>query len=139
MKPHVLHDPSRNGDTVADARGRHHRLPGAWPPPPVRRRRDWPRRRRRTDLTTGSGRPYAAWDLGAVLTQSNPALTPDEIAYRLTVGVRLAVVKRPPPARLTSLDRRRHASRQPTRACCGGHAPTTWPCSSTRRHEGGPT
>jgi acyl-CoA synthetase (AMP-forming)/AMP-acid ligase II len=37
---------------------------------------------------------FAAWDLGAVLTPVNPALTTDEIAYQLTDGcVRLAVVE----------------------------------------------
>ena len=97
----ILHDPSRTGDAVADARAR----------------LDTTAFRAAVAATAarfaaaGIGRGdvvatvltnrvelvvalYAAWDLGAVLTPVNPALTPDEIAYQLTDGgVRLAVVE----------------------------------------------
>ena len=97
----ILHDPSRAGDAVADARAR----------------LDTTAFRAAVAATAarfaaaGIGRGdvvatvltnrvelvvalYAAWDLGAVLTPINPALTPDEIAYQLTDGdVRLAVVE----------------------------------------------
>ena len=74
---------------------------------------------------------YAAWDLGAVLTPVNPALTADEIAYQLTDGgVRLAVVEPATAHKVTveSID----ASallRRATRADCGQQrSPTTWRC-----------
>ena len=97
----ILHDPSRTGDAVADARARLDTTAFRSAVAATAAR----------FVAAGIGRGdvvatvltnrvelvvalYAAWDLGAVLTPVNPALTPDEIAYQLTDGgVRLAVVE----------------------------------------------
>jgi long-chain acyl-CoA synthetase len=97
----ILHDPSRSGDTVADARARLDTTAfrGAVAATAARFAAAGIGRgdvvatvlTNRVELVVAL---YAAWDLGAVLTPVNPALTPDEIAYQLTDGgVRLAVVE----------------------------------------------
>ena len=132
----ILHDPSRTGDAVADARVRLDTTSFRAAVAGTAAR----------FAAAGIGRGdvvatvltdridfvvalYAAWDLGAVLTPVNPALTPDEIAYQLTDGgVRLAVVEAATAGKVTvdSIDAAVLLEPGDPTGCGGPR--TTWPC-----------
>ena len=136
----ILHDPSRSGDAVADARARLDTTAFRAVAAAAARFAAAGIGRGDVVATVLTNRVelvvalYAA-DLGAVLTPINPALTPDEIAYQLTDGgVRLAVVEAATAGKVTvdSIDAARCSSRATRTGYGEPRRPTTWPCSSTR-------